>query len=378
MIKNQEKRKRNYYLLYNIYRIKTSFALKIYKYILEKLNYEVYHDDELNYYIIAIPKDQKDIIKSNVFLCCHVDNVRDLMYRDNYLLLDDYGIDYNINKKNKKKIKNGYYEDDKKYDDSEINEILNENELEYIYNNLDKELIKDKPYIHDNLYLLIDEEDKKLRMVKYHPDTEEFETSILGGDDRNGLFLITAILFYTNIRPIIGLFNGEETGCIGSNICMSNKNMINLIKNNATFLIEVDRRELNNAENGNYVNYISENSIDDDIKEYFKNNNYILERGSISDVRIISDKTGIQHVNISCGFQNEHTDNEITYIHALFRTYELLKDILTNKLFNMRQRLNRIVYQFPSYNPYNERINDYEIKNNNDDNYGLKNDIFYD
>ena len=245
-------------------------------------------------------------------------------------------------------------------------------------------MIKDKPYIHDNLYLLIDEEDKKLRMVKYHPDTEEFETSILGGDDRNGLFLITAILFYTNIRPIIGLFNGEETGCIGSNICMSNKNMINLIKNNATFLIEVDRRELNNAENGNYVNYISENSIDDDIKEYFKNNNYILERGSISDVRIISDKTGIQHVNISCGFQNEHTDNEITYIHALFRTYELLKDILINDLFNLRQRLNKIVYQFPSSNSYYEKINDYEIKkdknNDYDDNYyyRLNDDKFYD
>jgi len=86
---------------------------------------------------------------------------------------------------------------------------------------------------------------------------------------------------------------------------------------------------------------------------------YTLSSGSISDVKILSEAMKIQHINMSCGFVNEHSSEEKLILSALERTInaalELLNDpVLNNNKFIMTKKKKTII---PNYYEYDYPLN---------------------
>ena len=346
MEKTKIKTNINPHIIWNIFRMKTEKILPIYYYILHKFDYDIYYSEDN--YIVAFPKNGT----SNILICCHIDTVRDrkVIYPNyaNYSSVYPY---YTINTINSKEFP--------------IEDI---DDVDYIYRNLDKEIIQLDKYFETDIYLLIDRNTENIIKCVRKINDNRFRGEILGGDDRAGLYIITHILYYTNTRPIIALFNGEESGCIGSRKCVENKEIIELLKKKVTFLIQFDRRELIDFRDedinikitpkGNYVNYLG-NVLSPYIIQKMESLGYTLSSGSISDVKILSEAMKIQHINMSCGFVNEHSSEEKLILSALERTInaalELLNDpVLNNNKFIMTKKKKTII---PNYYEYDYPLN---------------------
>jgi hypothetical protein len=145
----------------------------------------------------------------------------------------------------------------------------------------------------------------------------------IGGDDRNGIALIFALLDAGH-RPSILFPSGEEIGGLGS------KRFTELMPTlpNVNFIIQFDRRN-----NLDVTRYADDN--DALIKEIVKLG-YTEVSGSFSDISIICPKYSISGVNISASFFNEHTLTEYTDLRGLVNTFNQLDkffrtDVISNK-----------------------------------------------
>lgn len=65
--------------------------------------------------------------------------------------------------------------------------------------------------------------------------------------------------------------------------------------------------------------------------------------GGSSDTRIWASH-GIQSVNLSVGYRNEHTDSEYLDVHATYQTYTLLKGV-----FERSRELRRLICEISRY-----------------------------
>jgi putative aminopeptidase FrvX len=142
------------------------------------------------------------------------------------------------------------------------------------------------------------------------------KNSVLGADDRAGNAICLSFLHNSNCSFLFT--NLEESGCIGA------KNFINnfkefLIESNINIYIELDRRGSND-----YVNYGEQH----DYEKIFVRYGFNEERGSCSDVKVLTEETNIPHVNLSVGYYNEHTKNEYIDIMSFHLTRSKLKNIL--------------------------------------------------
>lgn len=140
----------------------------------------------------------------------------------------------------------------------------------------------------------------------------------LGADDRAGIFAILKILLTTDLRPSIIFTTDEEMGGIGA------KKLVNDFSKPAVptnFLIELDRRGIDDCvfyegNNSNFVNFI----------EGF---GFSEAWGSFSDISIISPVWRILGVNLSIGYENEHSKTETLHIPHMLNTIKKVKEILS-------------------------------------------------
>ena len=153
----------------------------------------------------------------------------------------------------------------------------------------------------------------------------------IGGDDRNGIALIFALLD-SGHRPSILFPSGEEIGGLGS------KRFTELMPTlpNVNFIIQFDRRN-----NLDVTRYADDN--DALIKEIVKLG-YTEVNGSFSDISIICPKYSISGVNISASFFNEHTLTEYTDLRGLVNTFNQLDKFLQTDVIN-----NNFVYKPKTY-----------------------------
>lgn len=138
----------------------------------------------------------------------------------------------------------------------------------------------------------------------------------LGADDRAGVFSIVKIL-ESNLRPHIILTTDEEVGGIGAE---------ELAKQTCPFtdlnyLIELDRRGeedcvFYDCDNKDFVKYVEEFGF----KEAW---------GSFSDISILCPAWGVAGVNLSIGYRNEHSYQEVLYVAPMLDT--------VNKVLKMLQ-----------------------------------------
>ncbi len=152
----------------------------------------------------------------------------------------------------------------------------------------------------------------------YSPSNYQFEG--VGADDKNGILLaLEALKKYDSLKAVF--FKEEETGCRGSSACELS------FFEDCRFVIQCDRR-------GN-SDLITSIGCTDLCSEQFiiglnaERFGYIETTGLMTDVEVLKERgLSVSAVNISCGYYNPHTDDEITVKRDLEKCWKLVQHII--------------------------------------------------
>lgn len=172
---------------------------------------------------------------------------------------------------------------------------------------------------------------------KYHPDRKVIENNgvirctkgILGADDKAGIAIILAVLrnigktsFKGKIKVVFS--REEEIGCVGAD--RIDKQWIS----DAQLAIVVDRRGNRDIVVGCGKAYCS-----DAVADFFEDCSRLLGmdwkavEGGVSDALVFSE-AGINSVNLSAGYYNEHTDREYLVLKDMKSTVVLVLKALSD------------------------------------------------
>lgn len=152
----------------------------------------------------------------------------------------------------------------------------------------------------------------------------------IGGDDRCGVFTILEILSM-GYRPHIMFCWNEEIGCKGSG------NLVDTIETNfgepvqeelqkINFAVQIDRKGFGEA-----VYYDLDNK---EFEDYISGFGFKTEIGSFTDIGEICPEFGFAGVNVSAGYINEHTTEEVIYINEMNSTRDKIIRILQDQMRN--------------------------------------------
>jgi hypothetical protein len=138
----------------------------------------------------------------------------------------------------------------------------------------------------------------------------------LGADDRAGIFAIIKIL-QAGLKPTVIFTTDEELGAIGA------ENLVLDIPKPYTelrYIIQLDRRGSNDC-----VFYNCNNSAFTDYIETF---GFAQSLGSFSDISVICPMWGVAGVNLSIGYDDEHTVSETLNTTHMLQTISKVKKML--------------------------------------------------
>lgn len=138
----------------------------------------------------------------------------------------------------------------------------------------------------------------------------------LGADDRAGVYSIVEII-RRGYKPTIILTTEEEKGGVGASILISEHGKS---PSDLNFLIELDRRGEEDC-----VFYSCDNA---DFEEYIEDFGFKTNWGSFSDISIIAPVWKIAAVNLSIGYEDEHSKGERLYVNWMFNTIDKVCTIL--------------------------------------------------
>lgn len=169
------------------------------------------------------------------------------------------------------------------------------------------------------LYIDDIEFDPTLKMLGL---TSDSKASCLGGDDRAGVWIALNILddFLTMSEwPYdIGFFNDEEIGCIGSS------NYENVLKAgqcdniNTTCYIGLDRRSEKGRQEVATYGFDNE-----ELLNMFTQQGYKHVYGSVTDASNLAGAAPC--INLSVGYDNEHTRAEVLYVDCMQETLAVIR-----------------------------------------------------
>lgn len=137
----------------------------------------------------------------------------------------------------------------------------------------------------------------------------------LGADDRAGIFAIIKII-ESGLRPSIIFTTDEEIGGVGAATLAETECPIPVLK----YLIQLDRRGTNDC-----VFYDCYNS---DFIEYIESFGFVEHYGSFSDISFLCPEWKVCGVNLSVGYEDEHSIAETCNISALYDTIKKVKKML--------------------------------------------------
>lgn len=160
----------------------------------------------------------------------------------------------------------------------------------------------------------------------------------LGADDRAGVYAIVQII-KQGLRPSIIFTTEEEKGAIGASELVKAFPQAPM---ELKYIIELDRRGSNDC-----VFYDCDNP---EFEEYVEEFGFITAFGSFSDISVICPKWEIAGVNLSIGYEDEHSYSELLYVGRMQATIK--------KVVKMLQSINDKTPKF-DYIPmdYNQYIN---------------------
>ena len=137
----------------------------------------------------------------------------------------------------------------------------------------------------------------------------------LGADDRAGIFAILQII-KTGLRPSIILTTDEETGAIGATALSKAPCPIPNLK----YMIQLDRRGTNDCVfydcyNPTFVDYVEKFGFEE-------------HWGTFSDISVLMPAWKICGVNLSVGYEDEHSVSEVLHVKPLLSTIAKVTNML--------------------------------------------------
>lgn len=132
----------------------------------------------------------------------------------------------------------------------------------------------------------------------------------IGADDRAGIYAMIEIL-RRGYRPTLILTTDEECGALGASALISDLPQTPCELN---FLIELDRRGKDDC-----VFYDCDNV---DFETYIESYGFVTQWGSFSDISYICPAWKTAGVNLSIGYQDEHSYAERLYVDYMFDTID--------------------------------------------------------
>ena len=175
---------------------------------------------------------------------------------------------------------------------------------------------------------------------------------ILGADDRAGIATILTIINYMpkfDGKLKVSFYREEEIGCVGST--KSDKSFLDDVDLSITF----DRRGSSDIVVGSFTQPFACNEVGDWLETLSQANGFKYKpiEGGISDAMTVSEH-GINAVNLSVGYYNEHTYNEYLVFSELYTTLEFARCIMRD--------LNKVKYTFTSVPTENKWIKAWDYK----------------
>lgn len=141
----------------------------------------------------------------------------------------------------------------------------------------------------------------------------------LGADDRAGVFGIIWLISCYEFRPHILFVEDEEIGGHGS-ISVIQDNIIN--PENFKYVIELDR--------ANAKDCVFYDCANVPFMKYVESFGFDTAHGTFSDISILCPAWGVAGVNLSVGYQNEHSLAEMLTVHWLLETLDKVALMLEN------------------------------------------------
>lgn len=137
-----------------------------------------------------------------------------------------------------------------------------------------------------------------------------------GFDDKAGIFAILKII-QDGFRPWIIFTCDEETGGEGAHEVVCRIEQLQGLR----YIIELDRQGKTDC-----VFYDCDNP---DFVSYVSSFGFIEDWGTFTDISIICPALGVAGVNLSVGYRDEHTREEILYVSALKSTIQKVEKMLS-------------------------------------------------
>ena len=142
----------------------------------------------------------------------------------------------------------------------------------------------------------------------------------LGADDRAGIFAILKIL-QAGFKPTVIFTTDEESGALGASALVAH---FKKAPTDLNYIVQLDRRGTNDC-----VFYDCENTMFTDYIETF---GFVEKYGTFSDISVICPAWGVAGVNLSVGYEDEHSYIERLYLTALFSTINKVKNMLKEEV----------------------------------------------
>lgn len=140
---------------------------------------------------------------------------------------------------------------------------------------------------------------------------------LMGADDRAGVYAIIQII-QAGYRPCIIFSTDEEQGCLGASTLVQENPICPL--ENLKAIFQLDRR---GREDSVYYN-----CNNPDFEEYVNKFGFTTAYGTFTDISVIAPAWGVAAVNLSIGYEDEHTKLEILHTDWMWETIEKVKNIL--------------------------------------------------
>ena len=158
----------------------------------------------------------------------------------------------------------------------------------------------------------------------FYDMTKNVMVNLNGGgyDDKVGIFLIMKIV-QSGLRPHIIFTTNEECGCKGAMSLAMDYPKYPI--GDLSYIIQLDRRHSDDC-----VFYDCDN---EDFEKYIEGFGFKTAIGSFTDICELCPAWGIAGVNLSVGYENEHTASEKLYVDAMFSTLDRVKYILHQEEF---------------------------------------------
>ena len=140
----------------------------------------------------------------------------------------------------------------------------------------------------------------------------------LGADDRAGIFAIIQII-RRGFRPHVIFTTDEEKGCLGA----EKLGQIPCPFEDLRYIIQLDRRGANDC-----VFYDCDNA---EFTRYVEQFGFVEAIGSFTDICSICPPWKVAGVNLSIGYQNEHSISETLHVGYMLNTIDKVCNMLSEK-----------------------------------------------